>query len=490
MTRRARTVLAASVLALTVVALLGVTGVVLIARDLGAGDEGPGGLPVREPRTPDLALAEDEPREDSLYPDVGDPGVDALHYDLRLDWSPTTRTLDAVARVTFRATADASSFRLDLGEALDVGSVEVDGVPAPHRHDGKDLVVLTPVSGQQRHVAQVSYSGSPRPVRSPTRRGDVAETGWTTTAAGEVWTMQEPFGAFTWYPVNDHPSDEAFYDVEVTVDAPWVGVSNGVLTAWEESAGRTTTGWHLDEPAASYVMTVAIGDLEATSATSSDGVPLTYWTPPDDAAALEAVRETARVLDWVQERLGPYPFSSLGAVVVDSDSAMETQTLITLGDSDYALSTAVLVHEVVHQWYGNQVTPADWRDLWMNEGMATYLQGVWEAEEDGRRVDAVMDEWATFEPGLREEAGPPGAFDRDAFGASNVYYSPALMWHELRGRLGDEAFWEMVRAWPRERDNAQATRDEYLAWIEEQTGEELTAFFEGWLLGERTPPRS
>ncbi|GAB2866173.1 M1 family metallopeptidase [Nocardioides pacificus] len=494
MTGRARTALAGSAL----VVLLGAGGVAWVLADGPSGEPDPGspgqGAAALTPApqsvgAPDLALAEDEPREDSLYPEVGDPGVDALHYDLTLDWSPDTLVLDAEAQVTFRATADAASFRLDLAGALDVASVEVDGEVVEHRHDGKDLVVLTPVSADRRHVAVVSYSGTPVPARPPTRRADTAETGWTITESGEVWTMQEPYGAFTWYPVNDHPSDEAFYDIEVRVDAPWVGVANGVLTTHQEESGRTTTDWHLDEPAASYVVTVAIGDLEATEATSTSGVPLTYWTPRGDAAARTAVQETGPALDWAEELLGPYPFSSLGVVVVPSDSAMETQTMLTLGDTDYAMSPAVLVHEVVHQWYGNQVTPSDWRDLWMNEGMAMYLQGVWEAQDEGRSVDALMDDWARFEPTLRADAGPPGDFDRDAFGSSNVYYSPALMWHEVRGRVGHEAFWSMVRAWPREHDNEHATREDYLAWIEEETGTELTDLFDAWLLGEQSPAR-
>ncbi len=89
---------------------------------------------------------------------------------------------------------------------------------------------------------------------------------------------------------------------------------------------------------------------------------------------------------------------------------------------------------------------------------------------------------------MRAEAGPPAAYHPEDFGSSNIYYGPAFMWHELRQRIGDEAFFDMVRAWPLERDNGNAGRDDYLPWIEEQTGLELTSFFDAWLLGETTPP--
>ena len=98
------------------------------------------------------------------------------------------------------------------------------------------------------------------------------------------------------------------------------------------------------------------------------------------------LRDGGRLLDWLEERLGPYPFSSFGILVVDSLSGMETQTMVTLGNNDYILSPPVILHEMAHQWYGDQVTPRDWRDLWMSEGMATYLQATWESEH-GRPFD-------------------------------------------------------------------------------------------------------
>ncbi len=147
------------------------------------------------------------------------------------------------------------------------------------------------------------------------------------------------------------------------------------------------------------------------------------------------------------------------------------------------------MHELAHQWYGDEVTPTDWRDLWMNEGMAMYLQGMWEAEQEGIPVELKMDQWAVDERQFRAQAGPPGAFFADAFGSSNVYYGPALMYHELRERVGDQKFFAMMRAWPAANENGNAGRQEFLAFMEESTGEELTSFFDAWLLGERTPPR-
>ena len=341
----------------------------------------------------------------------------------------------------------------------------------------------------RRYELSLAYRGTPEPVVVPTTRGDLSTTGWTTTEEGETWTMQEPWGAYTWYAVNDHPSDKALYDFTLTVPSPWVGVANGALVDRTESDGDTTTTWHLAEPAASYLVTSAFGDYEMTEDSSASGVPITYWTPRDDPSAAEALAATPDAMAWLEDLLGPYPFDTFGTVVVDSRSGMETQTMVTLGNTSYTLSPAVIVHELAHQWYGDQVTPTDWSDVWMNEGMAMYLQGMWEAERDGITPAQKMDEWSYYEADFRRDAGPPGDFDPQAFGSSNVYYGPALMYQELREKVGDEAFFDVVRAWPEANDNDNATRADYLAFIEEQTGAELDEFFEAWLLGTTTPSR-
>jgi aminopeptidase N len=202
---------------------------------------------------------------------------------------------------------------------------------------------------------------------------------------------------------------------------------------------------------------------------------------------VRGLRVAADELDWIEDRLGPYPFSSLGIVLVDSRSGMETQTMITLGTTDYTTSPEVIVHEMVHQWYGNEVTPVDWRDVWMNEGMAMYLQSVWQADDTGTSLETVLRRFAPAEPLLRREAGPPADYDPATFGRGNVYYSPALMWDELRERLGEEEFWSGVRAWPEAHRNGNAGYDEITTWWSERTGEDLSSFFHAWLLGETSP---
>ena len=427
------------------------------------------------------------PVEDRVYPDVGDPGVDALHYDLTLTWDPDGRRLDGMERLTFRATAEADDFRLDLAEQLTVGAVTIDGADTAFEHAGKDLVVDHPVTTNREYTVFVHYSGTPEPVDAPVHRRDFSTTGWTATPDGGAWTMQEPYGAFTWYAVNDQPSDKALYDITVRAPAPMLGVANGELRSQRTVGGLSVSRWRLDEPAASYLVTVAVGDFEEATDRAPSGVPISYWTPSGRADLVRRLREAPAAMDWLEDRLGPFPFDRLGFVIVAGLSGMETQTMITLGDNRYATAPEVIVHETAHQWYGDSVTPVDWRDVWINEGMATFLQGAWMSQHGGPPMDGLFDRWASLDSQLRAEAGPPADFDPDYFASGNVYYIPAVMWNELRHRIGDEEFWRLVREWPQSHENGNADYDDITAWWSEQTGEDLSDFFDTWLLSEQTP---
>lgn len=441
---------------------------------------------------PALDAAVSNPRRDPVYRQVGHPGTDVLHYDLDLAWDPEARLLTGRETVLLRSTKDASSIVLDLSPDLRVSRATVDGEETSFGTRGQDLLVDWPTTRGERHVLELDYSGSPRPVAAPTTRGDFATNGWTVTDDGDTWTMQEPTGAWSWYAVDDQPADKATYDVTVSVPAPRVGVANGTLLSRDEADGVTTTRWSMPQPMASYLVTIATGEYDVQELESDSGVPMSSWVPVGSEDVHRGLEEAARGLTWLEDRLGPYPFDSLGFLYVDSDSGMETQSMITLGLGDYTTSTPVLVHEMAHQWYGDLLGPATWRDLWMNEGMAMYLQGMWQAEEDGSYTfPQLLDYWAAeVEPQARRESGPPAAYDPATFGEGNAYYSGALMWDEVRRQLGDEEFWRLVRAWPRSRPYGTASYDDVVAWWSQESGRDLAPTFDAWLLGETSPPRS
>lgn len=430
--------------------------------------------------------------EDSVYPDIGDPTVDALHYGLDLRWSRASKRLEGVATIRFRVARPATKgFPLDFGHTLSTSRVRLDGkdVTARTAHRGDQLLVDRPVAATGAlHTLEVEYAGYPEPTQAPTDRADIPGLGWTTLPNGQVRSMQEPYGAFTWYPVNDQPSDKAFYDLRIDAPGKWVGVSNGRLVSRRSAGGRTITRWHLEHPAASYLVTIAIGPYRRYADTGPHSLPISYWVRDSDKAVLPILRKAPGAIRFLERRLGPLPSKSMGFVVVPQDSGMETQDMITLGIARTRYDNGqVVTHELSHQWYGDAVTPRDWRDVWMSEGMAMYVQAEWTVDQHLATWKYWTRQWRQSDSFLRSMYGPPGAYRRAFFGEGNVYYPPALMWLTLRNKLGQAGFDKLRRGWIQQHLYTNLDRDELAAWWSRESGTDLRQFFTTWLMSRTTP---
>ncbi|WP_343909986.1 M1 family metallopeptidase [Nocardioides aquiterrae] len=434
------------------------------------------------------------PQEDSYYPEHGDPGIDVLHYGLDLAWNRRKEILSGTADITLRATADDTAFQLDLGRTMDVRRVEVDGVPVPAMHRNAVLRVEHPVVADQRYDVTVQYRGKPRPVKAPTSRSDEPTVGMSVTKDGQLRTMQEPFGAFTWFPSNDQPSDKALFDLTIAAPRDWVGVSNGRLVSTSRTATKTVTRFHLAHPVATYLTTLAVGPYVHKKATGPHGLPLNYWLPRGTAAPyLKMLRHVPADLRWLESKLGPYPFESAGVVVVPGDSAMETQTLVTFGRKTWNNPRQdpreVMLHELAHQWYGDTVTPSDWRDLWLNEGMAMYLEAKWTVDHGMATWRAWLRYFRYYNKVARAQDGGPGNYDKDTFAQACPYYCTALMYDTLSRKIGERRFWKLVRQWPQSRLDTNVDRAGFIALAEKISHKNLDPFFKDWLNSRTWPPR-
>jgi aminopeptidase N len=165
--------------------------------------------------------------------------------------------------------------------------------------------------------------------------------------------------------------------------------------------------------------------------------------------------------------------------------------MVTMGEAvfsaDEVTLRGALLHEYAHQWYGDLVTPDNWPDLWLNEAFAMYLQLLWSDDVGLLDYDEQIAEWTALDSQMRSEYGPPGAYFEDEFASSNVYYSGAVMLHQIRQRIGDEAFFDALKAWPAEHEFGNANRDEFVAWISDRTGTDLGPLIDAWLTSPTTP---
>ncbi|MFI5888960.1 M1 family metallopeptidase [Actinoplanes sp. NPDC051513] len=473
--------------------LLALAAVLLVA-----GCDGKPATPLTKPSAPAPAKAavdytawekgKSTPVADPVYPKHGNPALDVLQYGLDLSWAPPTKTLTGLATLQIRPAADAPTIELDF-KPYTLDKVTVDDQPV----DGAEvtaerLVVPVAVTKDKPVTLAVAYHGTPSTTPMPSHRGDVEPLGLTVTKEGGLWTMQEPFGAYTWYPANDQPSDKALYDISVTVPPGFSAIAAGTPAGVE----GTTFTYRSDVPMASYLQTLAVGKYKKVSAEGPGGVPLAYWYRPGaDDKLLPSLRKSPQFLNFLEERFGPYPFASGGIVVVDSASGMETQQMITMGGRikkfDAAAFEEDLLHEYAHQWFGDAVTTSNWNDLWLNEGWATYAQYLWEQKLYHFSDTALEDYLRRADAELRKRLGPPGHPQAANFAESNVYYCPAAMLKELNDALGDAKFFALAQAWVQTQKGTQQDRASFIAFVNKQTRKDYTKLINSWLDSKTTP---
>jgi aminopeptidase N len=424
---------------------------------------------------------------DSYLPEHGNGGYRIGHYDLDLDYRPASNRLAGRAVLSAVATQALSRFTLDLGR-LRVSGVLVDGRPAKYAHRQHKLRVTParPIPDGAGFRVDVRYAGHPAPIRG--RWGDI---GWDELTDG-VLVASQPIGSPSWFPCNDQPGEKATYRVTLTTAAAYTALVTGDLVGRRRRAGTTTWVYERSEPTPTYLMSVQIGRYERLDLALS---------PMPQRAAIPARLRTAFTADFARqaramevfERLfGPYPFGEYVVVVTDDDldDPVEAQGMSIFGANHVdgrRTHERLVVHELAHQWFGNSLTVADWRHIWLNEGFATYAEWLWSGASGGPPAEALARQWyarmaANPVPLRVADPGIDRMFD------PMVYKRGALTLHALRREIGDEAFFAMLRAWTGEHRHGTVTTEAFREHAGRYARGPLDELFADWLDRPRLPP--
>jgi aminopeptidase N len=415
---------------------------------------------------------------DTYLPRHGNGGYRVQRYDLVLDYKVGPNRLTGQAVLTAAADAPLARFALDLG-TLKVTRVLVDGRTATFTHRGGKLRVTPPRPVTGTFTVEVRYAGNPKPMRS--RWGDV---GWDELTDGALVASQ-PVGAPSWFPCNDRLDDKATYRVAVTTDADYAVVVTGVLTDRSRSGSTRTWVYERPEPTATYLMSVQIGrydDLPLGSRRARAWVPSRLRR----TAAYDLGRHP-KIMKALEGFFGPYPFGNYQLVVVDDelDDPVEAQGMAVFGANHIdgkRTHERLVVHELAHQWFGNSLTIADWRHIWLNEGFATYAEWLWSESSGGRSAAAHAREWHASVASQRADLmiADPGIahlFDQ------RVYKRGGLTLHALRVRLGDDRFFHLLREWAMVHQHGSVTTEQFVALA----GADVAELLEAWLYAKPLP---
>ncbi|MPZ85864.1 MAG: M1 family peptidase [Actinophytocola sp.] len=427
---------------------------------------------------------------DSYYPLDGNGGYDVSHYDIRLSYQPATDLLSGSTTILARTTQDLSRFNLDF--LLEVSSVRVNNVPATFATNAGELTV-TPKAKLKKGTnitVVVRYGDTPEPYRL------YGFAGWQRTPTGALG-VNEPQIAPWWYPSNDHPLDKATFDVSIAAPEGVEALSNGALVSkQQQTAGMVRWNWRSVKPQAPYLTFLAIGQYEVREATAPNGQPVitAYGDDLGDSgpAARASVERTPEVIEVLEQNFGPYPFEAQGGVV-DSGLgfALENQTRPVYDAAFFraGANTSVVAHELTHQWFGDSVSVRDWKEIWLNEGFATYAEYLW-SDYQGEGTPAEVAQFTydsipaddPFWQVLPCDPGPDNQFD-DA-----VYDRGGMTLQALRTAVGDTAFFRILKTWAAKHKYGTATTAEFIALAERISGRSLDSLFTTWLYTQGKPP--
>ena len=415
---------------------------------------------------------------DPFFPNAGNGGYDVSSYDLTLDWQPAGNQLTGTAVVKAKATQNLSRFDLDL-RGFTISRLLVDGVAATFGRDGEQELVITPRSGitsGSAFTVTVNYSGTPTVVIDP----DGSPEGWVPTDDG-AFVVGEPQGSPAWYPVNDSPHDKATYRFRVTVPQGLTAMANGVLESNTTTGGKTTWIWNETDPMAPYLSTSTIGKFDLTI--SQIGSIPSYLAIDPQLPTGNVFRLMPDIVRFYESIYGPYPFNAVGGIADSAKNvgySLETQTKPVY---DRMPDELTVEHELSHMWFGDAVTLTQWPDIWLHEGFATFSEWIWSEYTGNKTAQKYFDNLYNQPPqDLRFWTPPPGDPGTPAFMFNaTIYYRGGMTLQALRVKIGDFAFFNLLRTWVAQHKYGNASTPQFVALAEQISGMDLDRFFDVWL---------
>ena len=421
---------------------------------------------------------------DPYFPLDGNGGIDVQAYEVHDAYHFAGGRLSGWTTVTLRTTEQLSSFDLDF--LLPVRSVHLSTGASTFSRPSRHELQIRPsdqIAAGTTVRVRVAYAGHP---------GHVAwlgESNWVATGT-EAMALNEPHMAAWWFPANDHPLDKARMDLHITVPPTRQVVSGGRLVGVRRTSHATTYHWRAGRMA-TYLAFFVAGRFDVRRG-RAHGLP--YYLAvsrdlPDGQrrAAMRGLLLTPGIVHWLSGHLGRYPFSRTGGVVTSLNPgfSLETQTRPTYPEG---VSRLLMVHELAHQWFGDSVSVHRWRDIWLNEGFATFMEQLWNEEHGGPSTASWLEEsfhGSTADSSFWQlriaDPGPDDLFDWA------VYSRGAMTLAALRHRIGRDDFGHLLRAWTSQHRHGHGTTAQFEALATRISGQDLGSFFDAWLVQPTRP---
>lgn len=438
---------------------------------------------------------------------------DVLSYDLDLRPNIDEQTIKGVLTVKAKIVKPIDKFVLDLDAPLAVESVALLNGKRQEplkfeRREDQIWIAFPQIQAAGKTVeVRVSYGGKPRVAPRPPWVGGFV---WAKTSDGSPWiaTAVQMDGSDLWFPVKDHPSDKPeTTSLHFTVPEPLVAASNGRLQSVVKNAdGTRTFSWFVSQPISNYNIALNVAPYklieDKMQSIAGDTIPIQFYVLPEHYEKGQSlVDKTKDYVRFFEEYLGPFPFRADKLGITETPHlGMEHQSITAYGNEfkyDKNGFDWLMFHELGHEWWANLVTARDWNDFWIHEGFQSFMDSLWAEKKNGREqfVKSLPNR-------IKNTNNIKALAPREARTTTEMYFIPpdyvrsdgdvygkgALVLNSLRGLLGDEVFFKVLRrmayADPKMEKVTSGkqirlvTTDDFLRIAEKVSGKDLDWFFE------------
>ena len=416
----------------------------------------------------------------SDYYNSSQKNIDVEHYTLKFDLLTKEELLKGDVTIKGNLKSPTGKIHLNFYDNFKIENISLNGVSAEYKNFGTSLIISNKKETNSFEI-NVKYSGKP------------VELGFGSFIFDEfndrsvVYTLSEPNFASTWFPCNDITTDKALADIYITNDSSKTSVSNGYLVDIKTVNDKKTYHWKTIYPISTYLISINSADYKIFNhkykSVNGDSINIEYYTFPEDYEKAKIdMQDHPDYMDFMESAFGEYPFIKEKYGVAEflwSSGAMEHQTITGFSYKFYSgkkYYSDVLIHELAHQWWGNAVGPASWKDVWLNEGFAKYSEALyWEYSQGKNALQSSMQMiFSDFNDGTLYNPG-------DDLFSKKVYNKGAWVMHMLRNTVGDKLFFEILQKYYSKYKYKNASTEDFKMVCEEVSGKNLDYFFKQWL---------
>ena len=443
--------------------------------------------------TEDIALMESQNTTLGFTANPNTANYDLVYNRLQLDVNPAYQYINGEVTAYYKANEIMSSIVFDLASNMNVAQVLQRGNSLSFSRSGDELIIdfLTDLNPTVLDSLTIKYSGIPDD-------SDDAFVTHTHNGTPALFTLSEPFGAKEWWPCK-HDLNDKIDSIDVFIKAPsqYVAVSNGVEQSIElDGLGNKITHFKHNYPIPAYLVAIAVTNYQLmtqTAGTAPHTFPIVnYLYPENFNSASNQLAVTLPIMNLFENKFGTYPFANekYGHAQFGWGGGMEHTTVSFMG----SFGRSLIAHELAHQWFGNQITCGSWQDIWLNEGFASYLEGMVVEQLDGATsfVDWKQNKISNI---TSVNGGSVFVPESDANNSNRIFSSRlsynkgAMVVNMLRFVLGDTHFFQAINNYLNDPQlmYGYAVTSDLKAHLEQVSGLDLTEFFNDWVYNQGYP---